>query len=195
MATRSYSQVHRAAATERTRRDLIDAIQAMFGDEGVFDPPLDAVAERAGVSTRTLLRHFGSKEGLVEAAIADAQASVEASRAAVPGDTEAAIRLLIDHYEETGEQTMRLLAEAERYPVVKRVTDDGKAMHLRWVEEVFAPDLEGLTPAKRRALAARLATVTDLYLWELLRRRYGMTRKQTEDAIRDLVEHTKGTSK
>src|SRR5690554_1661181 len=130
MPTRAYTQTARADATQRTRRAILDAAQALFLDDGVLDPPLERVAERAGVTTRTVLRHFGSKEGLMEAAVADGGARVAASRAAPPGDVATAVRKLVDHYEEMGDRVLRLLAEAERNPAVKQVTDDGTALHV-----------------------------------------------------------------
>jgi len=192
MSTRAYTQTARADATQRTRRAILDAAQTLFEVDGVLDPPLERVAERAGVTTRTVLRHYGSKEGLMEAAVADAGARVMADRAAPPGDVATAVRKLVDHYEEMGDRVLRLLAEAERNPVVKQVTDNGTALHVRWVEEVFAPFLEGLSPAARRERVALLATVTDLHAWALLRRRHGLSRRATEEAIRGLADHAAG---
>ena len=88
MSTRVYTQVARAESTERTRRAILDAGIALF-QAGDYDVALDRVAEAAGVTTRTVLRHFGSKEGLVEAAIADQSARIEDERAAPAGDAPA----------------------------------------------------------------------------------------------------------
>lgn len=193
MSKRAYSQTTRAERTEETRRAILDGFQWLFLEEGVFDPPLSAVAERAGTTTRTILRHFGSKRGLIAAAIEDATARVERSRSADPGDLDNAITRLVDHYEQTGEATMRLLAEAERNPLVARVVDDGKALHRDWVVHVFAPLLDRDERERERQLAL-LASVTDLYVWSLLRWRYGRSREETEAAIRGLADHATGRS-
>ena len=97
MTSRVYTQVARARATELTRRAILDAGVSLFY-AGDYDIALDRVATRAGFSTRTILRHFGSKEGLVEAAIADQTSAVEAERAVPPGDPETFVTLLVDHY-------------------------------------------------------------------------------------------------
>ncbi len=144
---RTYAQGKRAGTTEETRGEILDAAQALFRDERQLDPPLDLVAERAGCSTRSVIRHFGSKEGLMEAAIADATSAAADSRRVAPGEVEAGLRKLIDHYEADGDEVMRWLASAERYPQVRRVTEIGTGMHREWVEHVFAPDLEGLDRA------------------------------------------------
>jgi AcrR family transcriptional regulator len=188
--TRTYSQARRAESTAATRRAILDAAIALFREEHDPDPSLEQVAARAGCSTRSVIRHFGSKEQLIEAAIADATAAVAESRRAEPGDVEDAVRKLVDHYEEMGDDVVRWLASAERYPLVGRVTESGTRMHRDWVRAVFAPDLEGLGAGERRRRVATLATVTDVYVWHLLRRREGLGRGGAEVAILALVERT-----
>jgi AcrR family transcriptional regulator len=188
MATRTYTQTRRADATEQTRRAIVGAAQALFREKHDTDPSLERVAERAGCSTRSVIRHFGSKEGLVEAAIADGVAAGAASRRAEPGDVGTAIRKLVDHYEEDGDEVLRWLASADRYPLARQVTESGTRMHREWIDAVFAPDLEALAPAARRARRGALATVTDVHVWRLLRRREGLGRAATEAAILSLVE-------
>jgi hypothetical protein len=84
------------------------------------------------------------------------------------------------------------LSLADRYPLVRQVTESGKRMHGDWVEVVFEPDLAPLGRPERRLRRAVLASVTDVYLWALLRRRQGLGRKATEAAMLGLVEHARG---
>lgn len=191
MSVRSYTQVARAESTAETRRTIVAAAQSLFREEGHYEFPLDAVAERAGVSTRTLLRHFGSRDGLFEAALADAESQVMRSRQAAPGDLDGALRALVDHYEEMGDEVVRMLAAAERHPFARRAAESGGRLHRDWVREVFAADLGGLGRSQRARRLALLATATDVYVWQLLRRRYGLGREATEASIRDLVEQAR----
>ncbi|MGH3669107.1 MAG: TetR/AcrR family transcriptional regulator [Pseudonocardiaceae bacterium] len=46
---------------------LLDAAEHLFYERGVQAVGVDAVVARAGVATKTLYAHFGSKDGLVEA--------------------------------------------------------------------------------------------------------------------------------
>jgi AcrR family transcriptional regulator len=188
MTARTYTQTRRADAAERTREAILDAAQALFRADPQLDPSLDAVAARAGVSTRTVIRQFGSKEGLLEAAIAAGVASTQTTRHADPGDVEGAVRAIVVHYEALGDDVMRWLALADRLPVVRQVTERGTESHLDWVEEVFAPDLDGLSRGERRARRAALATATDVYVWHLLRHREGLGRDATREAMLGLVE-------
>jgi AcrR family transcriptional regulator len=186
--TRSYRQTRRADATGRTRAAILDAAGKLFRADPQLDPSLEAVAERAGVSTRTVIRQFGSKEGLLEAAITVGIEQAAVTRHAEPGDVEGAVRRIVDHYEAMGDEVMRWLALAERLPVVGMITERGAESHLEWVEAVFAPDLDGLPSGERRARRAALATATDVYVWHLLRRREGLGREATRAAMLKLVE-------
>jgi AcrR family transcriptional regulator len=188
MTTRTYRQTRRADATERTREAILDAAQEVFRADPQLDPSLDAVAARAGVSTRTVIRQFGSKEGLLEAAIAAGVEATQTTRHAEPGDVDGAVRAIVTHYEAMGDDVMRWLSLADRLPTVRRVTESGVETHYAWVEEVFAPDLDGLPHAARRARRAALATATDVYVWHLLRRREGLGKEATRDAMRAMVE-------
>ena len=192
MATRTYRQTARAEATDRTRRAILDAVHDVVLEDGRYDVPLDVVAARAGVSARTVLRHFGSREGVVEAGLADAQDRVTREREPVPGDVDANLARLLGHYERIGDGVRRMLAVADRFPLARRITEDGAAYHRQWVEEAFGDDLRGLDTAQHEHRVALLATVTDLHVWDLLRHRHKFDPPQVEAAMRGLVEHARG---
>src|SRR3954466_3858373 len=122
---RTYTQTARAEATERTRKAILDAAIGRF-HRGEFETNLDAIADEAGVATRTILRHFGSKEGLVEAAIAAGPAAVRAERRAPAGDVQAFVRALVRHYEKDGDRILRMLAAEDRYPLVREAAEHGR---------------------------------------------------------------------
>jgi len=186
--TRTYRQTRRADATERSKATILAAAQAAFRADPAGDPSLEAVAERAGVSTRTVIRQFGSKDGLMQAAIEDGMATSATDRRVEAGDVAGAVRKLTDHYEADGDEVIRWLALADRLPHVRRITERGAGMHVEWVETAFAPDLAGLPRAARRARVGAIATALDVYTWHLLRRREGLGRAATHDAILALVE-------
>jgi AcrR family transcriptional regulator len=188
MTTRTYRQTRRADATERTRGAILDAARELFRADPQLDPSLEAVAARAEVSARTVIRQFGSKEGLFEAAIAAGVEASQTTRHAEPGDVEGAVRAIVGHYEAMGDDVMGWLALADRLPFVRRVTESGVESHYAWVEEVFAPDLDGLPRGERRACRAALATATDVYVWHLLRRREGLGKAATREAMLRMVE-------
>lgn len=52
-----------------TEQRLLDAAEELFFTRGIAATPIDAVLERAGVSSATLYRGYASKEALVAAAL------------------------------------------------------------------------------------------------------------------------------
>ncbi len=58
-----------ATLTERKREDILRAAAEAFRHDGVRGASTDAIAERAGVSKRTLYNHFASKDALFDAVI------------------------------------------------------------------------------------------------------------------------------
>src|ERR1700759_808184 len=107
MGGRTYRQTRRADATERTRAAILAAAGELFRADPQLAPSLEAVAARAGVSTRTVIRQFGSKEGLLEAAIEAGVEAAQTTRHAEPGDVEGAVRAIVSHYEELGDDVIR----------------------------------------------------------------------------------------
>jgi AcrR family transcriptional regulator len=183
--SRTYTMTARARSVEQTRSRILDAAVALYTERFAAEFGLDDIASRAGVSVQTVLRHFGSRDGLVEAATAHAQAQVTEERKAPVGDMTAAIRALVDHYEARGDGVLRLLAQEESEGFARRITDKGRALHRVWVEEVFAPYLAEAEDAAE--LTDLLVVATDVYAWKLLRRDRGLSREQTRSRIRTLV--------
>ena len=190
---RSYTMTTRARGVERTRARILDAVVALHAERLAADIALDDVAERAGVSVQTVLRHFGSRAGLVEAAVPHAEREVRAERRAPVGDLYRAVHAVVDHYEQRGDGVLLMLAQEAHEPLMARVTEQGRRVHREWVVEVFAPYLPG-PGAEREALVDLLAVATDVYTWKQLRRDRGLGRDLTEHRIRQLVRSLLGTA-
>jgi AcrR family transcriptional regulator len=180
--------VARARAAAETGERILDAAVEVFFEEPSTSISLDEVARRAGVTVQTVIRRFGGREGLLAAAGARESEKVRREREVEPGDFAAAVRVLVDHYERTGDHVLRMLGEESRSPALLEVADRGREMHREWCESVFAPALERLNGAERRRRLAQLVAVCDVYTWMLLRRRSGLSRRQTELAMRELIE-------
>jgi AcrR family transcriptional regulator len=184
--TRPYSMTTRARAVEETRARIIDACVGLHGERPVTEIALDDIAARAEVSVQTVLRHFGSRAGLEEASLASAQQAVADERRTPVGDVAAAVHVLVDHYERRGDMALLMLAQEGHQELMRRITEQGKAMHRAWVAEVFAPFIAAAGDAE--ALTDLLVVATDVYAWKLLRRDRGLSRERTESRLRRLVE-------
>lgn len=180
--------VRRAESTGRTRAAILDAATEIFWEEPGRDLTLDAIALRAGTTVQTVIRHFGGRDGLFEAAVQREMGRIEDERdpGAVSTPREA-VRQVVAHYERVGDHAVRLLAEEHRSPMVARLTAQGRAWHRSWCEQVFRSTLSALHGSLRRRRLAQLVAVCDVYTWKLLRRDAGLDRRSTELAMVELL--------
>jgi AcrR family transcriptional regulator len=189
---RAYQQVARAQAQERTREALVDAAEAVFFEGRWGQTSLDALATSAGVTKQTLLRHFGSKEALLEQALLRSRERVHDQRWAAPADDIAgAVENLLDHYAEWGERLLRLLA-ADRLgtelPWLALIAQEGRKLHCDWVEHAFGRWLQDLSPPVRVRRRATLIALCDPYAWWLLSHRLDLPRRQVQAALTETIQ-------
>ncbi|WP_243057983.1 TetR/AcrR family transcriptional regulator [Nocardioides sp. SR21] len=184
--TRRYTMTARAEAVERTRLRLLDATITLAETRLVSQISLDDIAATAGVSVQTLLRHFGNRAGLIDAARQHALTTVGEERRTPVGDPDAAVRTVLQHYERRGDTVLSMLAQEHVDPATKEVTDAGRAFHRSWVVAVFEPMLPS-PGAERDELVDLLAVATDVYTWKQLRRDRGLSLAATEQRVRALV--------
>ncbi len=178
----------RALAMAATRERIVDAAADAFSESWYEDVTVRAVAAAAGVALQTVQNHFPTKDDLFVAAAERITSRIASVRWNVqPGDLEGALSTLLDDYERTGDSIMRMLAVEPRVPIVQPHLALGRRKHEQWVELVFAPLLTDLRGAARRRRVAQLVVITDVYTWKLLRRDKGLDRKQTIEAMRELV--------
>lgn len=184
-STRTYTMTARAEAAEATRRRILDATVTLAGRMLLAEISLEAVAAEAGVSVQTVLRRFGSREGLFAAAHEHGTTLVTTERETPVGDVDAAVRVVIDHYELRGDAVLMLLAQERTDEAVRQITESGRQLHRRWVEHVFAPYLG--VAEERTSLVDLLVVATDLYTWKLLRRDRGLSPTTTHTLMTRLV--------
>jgi len=167
---RAYRQGARAEAAEATGQRIVDAFLAHLQNAWFEEITLDAVARDAGVTVQTIVRRFGSKQGLLEAVPERMRHKVLLRRGMSVGDIDRTVDLLIADYEETGDFLTRFLAQEERHPALRVVSDYGRAGHRQWLSESFAPWLDPLPERVRNTTLDALVVATDVYVWKLVRR-------------------------
>jgi AcrR family transcriptional regulator len=181
-STRTYTMTARAQAVEDTRNRIREALFDLGTTRVFSEISLEDVAQAAGVSVQTVLRHFGSRAGLIESNIQYAIDRVAHERVAPEGDVDTALTVLVDHYELRGDTVLLMLAQEARDELVRRLTDNGRRMHRDWVRATF-----GAVVADREDLLDLLVVATDVYTWKLLRRDRGYSRATTEQRMKALV--------
>jgi len=194
-AKRPYRLGARALAAEETARRILEAFKRRIREDWYDQITLEEIAREADVTVPTIIRRFGSKEKLLEEAWENLSAGMVARRAAAPGDIAAIARAIIDDYEAVGDMVMRSLAQEERFPALKAVTDRGRAYHRNWIETFFAPQLEGLAPAVRKQCLDALVAATDIYVWKLVRRDMGRSVQHVRGVMLHLIEGALGARK
>ncbi|MBC7593342.1 MAG: TetR/AcrR family transcriptional regulator [Kineosporiaceae bacterium] len=184
---RPYTMTARKEAADGTRLRILQATFELWFEMRSVEIVLADIAERAAVSPQSVLRHFGSKEGLFDATFAFAELHVDEERETPVGDVERAVDVIMSHYETRGDAVLRLLAQEFWDDHAHRITDNGRRMHRQWVEAVFAPQLGARSLEGRETLTDLLLIATDVYTWKLLRRDRALSRAETTRRILHLV--------
>jgi AcrR family transcriptional regulator len=183
----------RAAAAEGTSERILKTAGELFGELLYDQVSLDLIAVRARVTVRTVIRRFRSKEQLFAGVASRRAASIRAGRAqALAGDVAGAVQNLVAGYEEWGDSTLNFLAQERRAPIIGAAVRSGRDYHQAWVERILGPLLPSQPRTLRRRRLAELMAVTDVYAWKVLRRDLGLSVREVERALVELIERVTG---
>jgi len=186
---RSYQMSKRAESAAQTEIDIISATADLWRESPFAEITLEAIAERAGVSVRTIIRRYGSKEGLFEAGIQNNASEIKTDREkAEVGDIEGAIHYLLTDYEAYGDAVIRTLAVEDQIMAAKKVLQTGRAYHRQWCARIFAPFLPDHTANLYEEELTAFVAATELYLWKLLRRDLNYDLNKTQAIFTKLVK-------
>lgn len=180
--TRTYRMDARARAVEQTRERILGAFFELGTDRLLPEISLEDVAAEAGVSVQTILRHFGTRAGLLDATMEHALTRVAEEREAPVGDVDAAVAVIVDHYERRGKTALLMLAQEHADPAVGELTRRGRQLHRTWVTDVFAPFV-----SEDDELVDLLVVATDVYTWKILRLDGRLSRARTQARMHRLV--------
>jgi AcrR family transcriptional regulator len=184
---RNYSMTNRSISVAKTRARILRAVLELATEKLTVEIVLADVARRSGVTVQTILRHFGNRDGLFDAAVEFGSAEVVAERATPVGDDPEAVRVIIDHYETRGDWVIALLGQEGSDERIRGITMPGKQLHRDWVETVFGPQLAKQANPEH-SVTDLLVVATDVYTWKLLRRDRGLSRELTEQRMQQLVD-------
>jgi AcrR family transcriptional regulator len=182
-SSRTYTKVARAEAEEHTRTALIAAADEAFLSEPWERASLDSIAKRAGVTKQTLLRHFGSKDGLLEQMLRLAIAQVEEQRLSTPtDDIPGAVDNLLDHYEERGGRAMRSTNLDVGGPLAE-IAQVARQFHYDWIDHAFGRWLAPASSTERARLRAALIAICDVQSWWILTHDLGLSRAEVRATL------------
>jgi TetR/AcrR family transcriptional regulator of autoinduction and epiphytic fitness len=184
----------RLARSARTRLAIVDALRSLHHD-GDLRPTAPRVADRAGVSVRTVWQHFEDLEALfVEAGERDAQ--IAAGYLAPIDPTEP----LPDRLDQLIAQRARMFEDlaptwrAARLqepfsPQIRSNRDRLMKAGRDQLEEVFAPELGRMTDAARQPVVHALQVATSWATWESLRTELHLDPDAAARAVAVLTSH------
>jgi len=182
----------RQARSHRTRAAVAEAMLDCLEDD-LLRPSAKQVAERAGVSTRAVFRHFDNMEALFEET---AQLQTERVLSELPplvteGSLDQRIDALVLHSARRNEiiaPVHRAALLAEPFSRVIRERHAGmRAAVRRQVCSAFAPELSALSEAKRRDRTAALCAALSFSYWEELRRHTRLSLAAARRVLRGAV--------
>jgi len=184
---RPYRMTARAEAAAATAQRILESVIDLHSERFHDQITLEDIAARAGVTVQTVLRRFGSKEQLLDAAAAMVSEQVVRQRQQAPvGDVAGAVDNLVTHYEERGRTVLRLLAQEERVTQFQPILEQGRHLHYDWVTTTFSPFLDRARDRER--LHAQLIALLDVYVWKVLRLDLGLEPADVRTALIGMVD-------
>jgi TetR/AcrR family transcriptional regulator, regulator of autoinduction and epiphytic fitness len=182
----------RSARAARTRDAVVEALLSLL-DEGNFRPTARQVAERAGVSLRSVYVHFDDLEDLFTAA---AHRHFERMRdviEAIPGDGPLDARLEAftrqrERIHETSARVRRAAVLQEPFsPALAEVLALARSLSRAEIEIVFGPEIARRKGGDRERLIVQLEVLSGASTWETLRLQLDVSPRAARETVTDML--------
>jgi AcrR family transcriptional regulator len=178
----------REARTERTKKAVADALIDLIED-GDLRPTSKAIAERAGVSERTIFQHFADLETLFSAAARRLGERIvrKLEYISAEGPFEERIRIYLDELVYLHE-SMTPVRRASRLhepfsPVLEHALRSWRDELRRGIDRVFGLELENRPKADRRDIVEGLALVATWSSWENMRQHSALSAERARGVV------------
>lgn len=182
----------RSARAARTREAVVEALLTLI-DEGSLRPTAREIADRAGVSLRSVYVHFEDLEDLFSAAAAKHFERMLVLYARLP--TEGPLAERLDAFMSQRARIMEAVAPVRRAallqepfsPELARVLALGRQAGRDEIERVFAVELDREQGAARARLLAALDIAAGAAAWETLRVHEGLPMEQARLVVTEML--------
>lgn len=193
---RTYQMSERADQVVRNNRNIMDAMAALWLEVPLSELTLEKVSQRSGVTVRTILRKFGSKEGLLKACLENDGDRFNQNRMKVtPGDLTGIIDALLEEYEYMGDALIRTLTVEYEFPSTQEILKKARAIHREWCMMVFEPFLPPKSSENYETVLSAFIAGTEFYLWKLMRKDLGKTPEECREiflfTLKSLAQNVK----
>jgi TetR/AcrR family transcriptional regulator, regulator of autoinduction and epiphytic fitness len=177
----------RSARAARTRDAVVEGLLSLL-DDGNYRPTARQVAERAGVSLRSVYVHFDDLEDLFTAAAHNHFERVRDLVQSIPGDGPLDSRL--DAFVRQRERIHEASANVRRAavlqepfsPALAEVLSLARKFSRAEIELVFAPELAQRDGGRDR-LVMELEVISNASTWEVLRRQHDLSVEEARDTV------------
>ena len=182
----------RQSRSARSRLAICEACLDLV-QEGALQPSADEIAERAGVSRRSIFNHFSDLaelyDAVVEAGMQRCAPLLEeiSEREPVARRVDRLAQVRSRFLEAAGAFTRALTAQALVGPTAEqalRVSRYTAGLQHQEVERLFQRELEGLSAAERAEVLEAMSAAMSSLQWEYLRRRRGNSVARARAVIR-----------
>jgi AcrR family transcriptional regulator len=180
----------RTARRDRNRDLVLDAVLELFAEDQLAPNAAD-VAQRSGVSLRSVYRYYEDIDELVRAAI-ERHAERTAHLVEIPGLGEGPfeervsrfITFRLSLYEAVAPTARATLLRVSGNRIMREQIEQVRERLRRQTDAMFAPELSAMPAARRRAMAAAADTLTQFESAEHLRAHLGHSPAQTAEILR-----------
>ena len=185
--------------SKRNRDAVVDALLALF-HEGNLAPSSAEIAERAGLSARSLFRYFADVDDLCRAAI-ERQLGLTRPLLAIDVADDAPLRTRIDALVAQRVrlfETITPVATVSRLrapfqPLIAAELERGRARLRRQIKDLFAPELRAMGASRAATALAAADVLCSFESYRLLRDDQSLTRARATatltSALAALVTH------
>ena len=169
----------RAARSARTRDAVVRALLALIS-EGELRPTARRIAERAGISLRSVYVHFDDLDDLFNAAAREQRGRVLALTRPLPET--GAFEARLEAFTAQRGRVLEAIAPVAKAasvqepfsPAIAATTRQAKQLGRAEIERVFAGELAGIDPCTRARALDACDALTNSDSWEFLRMHRGL---------------------
>jgi AcrR family transcriptional regulator len=150
-----------------------------MAEAGIEGTTMEAVAERVGVSLRTVYRYFPDRASLLTAALARHNESVPFAPPTRPDQIGAAYAEVFPRFDDSPAIVRAVLAAR----VAGSVRWDARTQRIREIEQALAPACDRLPPEEAAQATAIIVYLANALAWLSLRDESGLDGRQSGGAI------------
>jgi AcrR family transcriptional regulator len=182
----------RAARSNRTRTTIVSALLDLLL-EGEVAPTAQRVADRAGVSLRSVFGHFASVAALHRAAIDEVTREVVVRLEPIDPEesTEVKVELLCGQRARINEDLGPLLLAAERHALTSSELAAARAFSrqssVNQIDRLFHRELGALDALVKRRRVATVQALLGPHTWVTLRNEQELTVEESRAALREAI--------